>query len=128
MFVYQASKHGILGLMRSLRLYISSPNNQNIRVNTICPWMTITYITRGIKDVWLEAELPANTPLDVAKVTAGMICDTTLNGKSMYVEGGRSWEIEDNLDELEPQWLGEEPSKSLAKGQAVLGDGSGWSK
>ena len=81
----------------------------------------------GIQDAWLRAGLPANTPLDVAKVMAGVLCKEELNGKSMYVEGGRAWEIEENLDRLEPQWLGEEPSQSLARGQAVLGDGKDWS-
>jgi hypothetical protein len=46
----------------------------------------------------------------------------------MYVEGGRAWEIEKNLDWLEPQWLGEEPARSLARGQAVLGSGMDWTK
>ena len=47
------------------------------------------------------------------------IIDTTrlegLNGKTFYVEGGLSWEIEENLDRLEPQWLGEECSKDIEK-------------
>lgn len=88
----------------------------------------MTYLVRGIEDSWFAAGLPANTSLDVAKVTAGMICDSDMNGKSMYVEGGRAWEIEDNLDRLEPQWLGDEPSRSLARGQEVLGDGTEWSR
>lgn len=54
--------------------------------------------------------------------------DAQLNGKSMYVEGGQAWEIEANINRLEPQWLGEEPSRSLVKGQAVLADGSDWIK
>lgn len=88
--------------------------------------MTSTRLVSGVIDAWLAAGLPANSPLDVAKVTAGVLCQHGMNGKSMYVEGGRAWEIEDNLDRLEPQWLGEEPSKSLAKGQEVLGDGTDW--
>jgi hypothetical protein len=48
-------------------------------------------------------------------------CESNMNGKGIYVEGGRGWEIEDNINRLEPQWLGEEPSKSLAKGQQLLG-------
>lgn len=82
----------------------------------------------GVCEGWVKAGLPLNTPLDVAKVTAGLLVDSSLNGKAMYVEGGRAWEIEGNLDRLEPQWLGEEPSRSLAKGQAVLGQGMDWAK
>ena len=114
--------------MRSLRTYIAAPDKQNIRVNTVCPWMTVTQLVKGIKDAWEKAGLPANTPLDVARVTAGALMEKDLNGKSMYVAGGRAYEIEDNLDRLEPQWLGEEPSRSLAQGQAVLGDGMDWVK
>lgn len=127
LFVYQASKHGVLGLMRALRLYLSSLPYQ-LRINTVCPWMTTTGMVGGIQRAWINADLPINSPMDVAKVTAGLLVDPQLNGKSMYVEGGRAWEIETNIDRLEPQWLGEEPSRSLAKGQAVLADGSDWTK
>lgn len=127
LFVYQASKHGVLGLMRALRLYLSSSPHQ-LRINAVCPWMTTTGMVKGIQNSWLNAGLPVNSPLDVAVITAGLLADSQLNGKTMYVEGGRAWEIEDNLDRLEPQWLGEEPSISLAKGQAVLSDGSDWTK
>jgi hypothetical protein len=41
-------------------------------------------------------------------------------GKIVYVSGGQSYEIEDKLQALEPQWLGEENSKVLAKGQEYL--------
>ncbi|KAL4973716.1 hypothetical protein BDW66DRAFT_153578 [Aspergillus desertorum] len=129
LFVYQASKHGVIGLMRALRLYLHGPASaHNIRVNCICPWMTTTVMVKGIQEGWVRAGLPMNSPMDVARITAAVLGDATLNGTSMYVEGGRAWEIEANLDRLEPVWLGEEPSKSLAKGQAVLGSGMDWTK
>ncbi|KAL2783108.1 hypothetical protein BJX66DRAFT_319127 [Aspergillus keveii] len=131
LFIYQASKHGVLGLMRSLRLYLYGPEEShphNIRINAICPWMTQTGMVRGVQDAWYAAGLPVNTPLDVGKVIAAVMGDDGLNGASLYVEGGRAWEIERNLDRLEPQWLGEEASRSLAKGQAVLGSGMDWTK
>ncbi|KAL4733409.1 hypothetical protein BDV11DRAFT_210240 [Aspergillus similis] len=129
LFVYQASKHGVIGLMRALRLYLHGPaSTHNIRVNCICPWMTTTVMVKGIQEGWVKAGLPMNSPMDVAKITAAVLGNATLNGSSMYVEGGRAWEIEANLDRLEPAWLGEEPSKSLAKGQAVLGSGMDWTK
>lgn len=127
LFVYQASKHGVIGLMRALRLYLSAPAH-GIRTNCICPWMTTTAMVKGIQDGWFKAGLPVNRPLDVAKIMANVLADQELNGKSMYVEGGRAWEIEASIDRLEPQWLGEEPSRSLQKGQQVLGSGEGWTK
>ncbi|KAL9083533.1 MAG: hypothetical protein Q9159_005725 [Coniocarpon cinnabarinum] len=124
-FAYQASKHGVLGLMRSLRTYL--PSAFGVRVNTVCPWMTRTIMTSGIETDWYKAKLPVNEPEDVARVLAEIAVSNGLNGKSMYVEGGRAWEIEENLEQLEPQWLGKEPSRTLNIGQKVLGTGENWS-
>ncbi|KAL1998759.1 hypothetical protein VTN02DRAFT_5626 [Thermoascus thermophilus] len=128
LFVYQASKHGVLGLMRALRRYMALPTTHDIRVNAVCPWMTDTAMVRGIERAWKAADMPVNAPLDVARVVAGLLCQTGLNGTAMYVEGGRAWEIEDNIDRLEPQWLGEEPSRSLRRGQEILGSGMDWTE
>ncbi|KAI9042453.1 putative 3-hydroxyacyl-CoA dehydrogenase [Aspergillus affinis] len=119
---YQAAKHGVQGLMRSLRPYFPSPYKHNLRINTICPWMTDsrTLLTKKVHDRWLKEGLPVSTPQEVAEVSASVLADDSLNGTSMYVEGGRAWEIEANLDRLECEWLGEEPSRVLARGQKVL--------
>lgn len=60
--------------MRSLRPYISAPDRHNLRINTICPWMTQTRTTVGknLENRWAEEGLPISTPLDVAKVAAGV--------------------------------------------------------
>lgn len=126
LFVYQASKHGVVGLMRSLRGYISSPYKHYLRINTVCPWMTQTEGIKKIEQQWKEASLPTNTPREVSTVATGILSDPSLNGKSMFVEGGRAWEIEGNIDRLEAQWLGEAPSKVLAAGQKFLDDGAIW--
>ncbi|KAJ5707668.1 hypothetical protein N7488_007469 [Penicillium malachiteum] len=126
LFVYQASKHGVVGLMRSLRSYISSPYKHNIRINTICPWMTETETIKKVEQQWKQASLPTNTPREVSTIATSMLVDGSLNGQSMFVEGGRAWEIEQNIERLEAQWLGEAPSKSLAAGQQLLDDGSVW--
>lgn len=120
--VYQAAKHGVQGLMRSLRANLNSPYRHSIRINTICPWMTQTSneFPKRLEERWTKEGLPLSTPEDVAKVSAGVLCDDSLHGTSMYVEGTRAWEIENNIDRLEAQWLGEEPSQSLAQGQKVL--------
>ncbi|KAL2817505.1 NAD(P)-binding protein [Aspergillus cavernicola] len=120
--VYQAAKHGVQGLMRSLRANLNSPYQHSIRINTICPWMTQTgnSFPKSVEDRWAKEGLPLSTAQDVAKVSAGVLCDNSLHGTSMYVEGTRAWEIENNIDRLESQWLGEEPSQTLAQGQKVL--------
>ncbi|KAL4793030.1 hypothetical protein BDV19DRAFT_380350 [Aspergillus venezuelensis] len=126
LFIYQASKHGVLGLMRALRLYL--PPVHGIRINAICPWMTMTGMVTGVQDGWRRAGLPVNSPMDVAVVMGRVLGDRGLNGTAMYVEGGRAWEIEGKIDELEPLWLGEECSRTLKRGQEVLGSGSGWTE
>ncbi|KAL3480848.1 hypothetical protein BJX99DRAFT_254178 [Aspergillus californicus] len=120
--VYQAAKHGVQGLMRSLRANLNSPYQHSIRINTICPWMTQTNnsFPKRLEDRWAKEGLPLSTPQDVAKVSAGVLCDESLHGTSMYVAGTRAWEIENNIERLESQWLGEEPSQTLAQGQRVL--------
>ncbi|PLN77179.1 3-hydroxyacyl-CoA dehydrogenase [Aspergillus taichungensis] len=122
--IYQVAKHGIQGLMRSLRTYFPSPYTHNLRINTICPWMTQSrsVLTKSVEDSWNKEGLPISTYQEVARVSAGVLGDSSLNGTSMFVEGDRAWEIERNIDRLEPQWLGKEPSRALGMGQTVLRD------
>lgn len=42
------------------------------------------------------------------------------NGLSVYVEGGRGWEIEEGLSATRDQWLGKEPNKRLMEAVAWL--------
>ena len=104
--------------MRSLRLVLPS---QGIRVSSVLPWMTDTIMTSGFSGAWKAAGLPVNTATHVAEVALTVASDSSINGKSFYVEGGRAWEIEENIDRLEPLWLGEGPSRRLAQGQEFLG-------
>ncbi|KUJ09442.1 putative estradiol 17 beta-dehydrogenase [Mollisia scopiformis] len=141
--VYTASKHGVLGILRGLRVQVA---REGIRVNGVCPWMTKTGMVKGIESGWRDLGLPENKPEDVAR--AIVICATanrakakydthTLStsrkthsgaktpfwGKILFVSGGESYEIEDNYDRLEPEWLGVENSEVLKKGQDFLMNG-----
>lgn len=126
LFIYQASKHGVLGLLRSLRLYL--PKSHGIRVNAICPWMTDTVMVDGIRDNWVKEGLPVNTPADVGRIMIEVGVNRQWNGRAVFVEGGRGWDIEEGIDKTEPLWLGEKVSATLAKGQELLGDGTDWTK
>lgn len=44
--VYTASKHGVLGLLRGVRVQLA---REGIRVNAVCPWMTSLCSSR---DIW----------------------------------------------------------------------------
>ena len=71
LFVYQTTKHGVLGLLRSLRLYTLA--NFGVRINAICPSMTTTQMVAGVQDGWIASGNPINRPEDVAEVIVAAI-------------------------------------------------------
>ncbi|CRG89989.1 3-hydroxyacyl-CoA dehydrogenase, putative [Talaromyces islandicus] len=135
---YTASKHGVIGVMRGLALQAAK---EGVKVNTVCPWMTRTRMVKGIEQGWYDLNLPSNGPADVAQ--AILICSTAnrsssssqqhqgavlpFSGKILWVGGGKSYEIEDRLQSLEPEWLGYENSEILKRGQEYLHSaGTSW--
>ena len=126
LFVYTAAKHGVVGLMRSLRPYL--PKSHNIRINTICPWMTDTIMTEGIREEWIREGLPVNTPEAVGRIIIEVANDGVSNGKAIFVEGGNGWDIEEGINRTEQEWLSPNLSRTLARGQEILGDGTNWTK
>ncbi|KAK7425137.1 hypothetical protein QQX98_000051 [Neonectria punicea] len=124
LFVYSASKHGVMGLMRSLRGYL--PSAFNVRLNVICPWATDTPMFSNLRDAWVQENLPLNTPDEVAGIVAQCAADESIHGKAVYVAGGKGFDIEEGIDRLEAQWMGEKQARDLANGQAFLGTGSSW--
>ncbi|KAF2009811.1 putative 15-hydroxyprostaglandin dehydrogenase [Aaosphaeria arxii CBS 175.79] len=134
---YTASKHGVLGLMRGLHI---TAIEERIRINVICPWMTKTRLVKGIEDGWRALGLPENEAEDVARSI--VLCGTAnrsnegkihggarmpFAGKILWIAGGQAYEIEDAIQALEPQWLGEENSKILSRGQEYLASkGTSW--
>ncbi|KAI8655293.1 hypothetical protein NCS57_01277700 [Fusarium keratoplasticum] len=116
LYTYCASKAGVLGLMRALRTQVPK---QNITVNMIAPWMTVTaMVTDHVRKVW--GELPANSPLDVAKASLLPIVRPKVNGKSFLINGGNITEVEDKLDETQHVWLGSELDNNMREGQRRL--------
>lgn len=89
----------------------------------------------GIEAGWRELGLPENVPEDVARSI--LVCATAncgkgkthqgarlpFAGKILFVAGGQSYEIEDNIQELEPAWLGKSNSEKLRLGQDFLMNG-----
>lgn len=82
----------------------------------------------GIKEDWVKAELPVNQPEDVGRIILEVAADGKSNGQAVFVEGGRGWDIEEGINKCEEVWLGREVSRTLARGQEVLGDGTDWTK
>ena len=103
--------------------------------------MIETRMASGIEQGWANLNLPTNEPKDVAE--AILMCATAnrsttgseneqkkhegavlpFNGKIVYVAGGKTYEIEDRIQALEPDWLGRENSEILKRGQEFLHSG-----
>ncbi|KAK3724789.1 hypothetical protein LTR37_000837 [Vermiconidia calcicola] len=111
LFMYQCTKHAVMGLLRATRKIIYE--RDNIRINAICPAISDTQMTATIIDSFKESKQVINTPDDVAKYIVGLEVAPHMNGKAVYVEGGRGWEIMDGLDRTMPAWLGDEPTKRI---------------
>ncbi|KAH6715828.1 hypothetical protein BKA61DRAFT_719889 [Leptodontidium sp. MPI-SDFR-AT-0119] len=87
LFTYSASKHGVLGLLRSLRPYL--PKTHGVRTNAICPWMTDTVMVKGIRDAWMENKLPVNMPEGVARVVVEVAVGAVPGAGTIGEEGGK---------------------------------------
>jgi NAD(P)-dependent dehydrogenase (short-subunit alcohol dehydrogenase family) len=147
-WVYGASKHGVVGLMRCLRVTLPK-THPGVRVNAIFPSMVDTPIVAMVKEQWIAAGNPVNTPADIAEVIAGLcVCgpgrggavryDKTppgklgagqmdwaslpggVHGRAMYVCGGEAWDVEEGLDRTSWQWFGEEQTASWAGATDVV--------
>ncbi|EPS36488.1 hypothetical protein H072_10006 [Dactylellina haptotyla CBS 200.50] len=126
--LYQSAKHGILGLLRGLRLQL--PKTHGIRVNAVCPSHTNTQMVARVTDAWLKAGSMMNEAVDVANVIASLFIDKErINGEAIYVAGGKGWRIEQGIQETQPLWMGEEPSEDIEKASARFGAVfQGWNK
>ncbi|KAI7783550.1 hypothetical protein LA080_011679 [Diaporthe eres] len=123
LFAYSTAKHGVIGLMRALRPW--APLRYGVRVNALCPWATDTQLL-GVKEKWLKEKMPLNSPTDVGKIILQCSADRGLNGKAVFITGGRFFDTEEGVDRTLPQWMGEQNAKDFLKGQELLGLGDGW--
>lgn len=118
LFAYSTAKHGVIGLMRALRPW--APLRYGVRVNALCPWATDTQLL-GVKEKWVKEKMPLNTPTDVGKIILQCSADRGLNGKAVFITGGRFFDTEEGVDRTLPQWMGEQNAKDFLKGQELLG-------
>jgi NAD(P)-dependent dehydrogenase (short-subunit alcohol dehydrogenase family) len=116
--IYQSTKHGVQGVMRSLRKILWE--RDGIRINVLCPGMTESNMTVGISEIFRERNQPVNVPDDLAKALLGYCTEKGMYGKAIYVEGARYWEIEEGIVKTMPQWLGEEPTKRSVDPQLCI--------
>lgn len=117
---YSASKAGVIGLMRSLRLLTVA--QFGVRVNVILPWATDTPMIGQAVRIFRENRIPLNTADDIAYIIQHLSGDVDAHGYSVYCAGGIFVNIEGGLDRTEPQWLGEKHARDLRLGQKTLGE------
>jgi hypothetical protein len=67
--------------------------------------------------------LPQNEPLGVAQALLLPIIDETLNGRSLWVSGNKITELEKEINETQPLWMGRELSAAVNQGQMRLLEG-----
>ncbi|EUC42255.1 hypothetical protein COCMIDRAFT_103980 [Bipolaris oryzae ATCC 44560] len=115
--LYVASKTGLVGLLRSMKMQLAS---RNINVNLLAPWATgdTPMFTDELLKIWKG--LPINKPIDLAKALLMPTTRPEIHGKVFWVGGGKIVEIEDKLRETRPQWLGQELSDGVEEGRQRL--------
>lgn len=79
---YVSSKHGVLGLLRSS---YRPAQRLGVRVNSVAPFVTPTFITDAYLSAWKAEGLPTNSPADVAAGILHMSLDKNLLGKCFLV-------------------------------------------
>ena len=117
--------------MRSLHTYL--PPTFGVRINAVAPLATATNLfPEAVRKGFQAQGFPINTPEQVADVTVALIAGShkpaakeaampgqgngeACNGLTIYVEGGRAWEIEEGLLATRDQWLGKGPNERLMK-------------
>ncbi|KAF2161863.1 hypothetical protein M409DRAFT_27592 [Zasmidium cellare ATCC 36951] len=111
LFTYQASKHGIQGLLRSSRKTLFE--RDGLRVNAVCPGVTDTPLADAVIGAFKDNNLYWQTAESVAKIVVGLLATEEIHGKAYYIEGGDAWEVEDGIYKEQPRWLGEEATRRM---------------
>ncbi|KAI8202286.1 hypothetical protein K4K52_006504 [Colletotrichum sp. SAR 10_76] len=133
--LYQTGKVGVLGLLRGVRhlpwaVPQGDASNPKVRVNVVCPGVTDAPMTAHLIPHFKAAAGTAHwqSTEAVADVIAGLLVGgridgrdfVLLAGKSLYVEAGKAFEIEDGLQNSRSTWLGEEPERLLRENRDFI--------
>ena len=122
--LYQASKAGVIQLMRVLRPIPGGAVRAPVRINCICPNVTVTPMTHGwLADTWAAEKLPLNSAEEVAKLIVTLASQTDvvgedgqkqqLHGMSFDITGGVIWESETEYEEGVRTWIGPKGWESI---------------
>ncbi|KAI9167886.1 3-hydroxyacyl-CoA dehydrogenase type-2 [Paramyrothecium foliicola] len=120
---YIASKHGIVGLLRASQ---QKANGLQIRVNSIAPCYTPTYITASLDDGILKAGVEANTTEIVGVAIAHAAIDDARQGTNCLVAGKYLRELEHTQNPFVNDWLGTDLTEMLARFGSYLASIGGY--
>ena len=115
--MYQSSKAGVIQLMRTLRPLPGGVTRAPVRINCICPNVTVTPMTQGwLSETWAKGKLPLNSADEVAKFIVTVSCQTgvtgedgqkrQMHGMAFDITGGEIWESEGEYEQAIRAWAG----------------------
>lgn len=67
------------------------------------------------------SDLPRNSPEGVGYALLLPVVQESINGKGFFVAADKIIDFEQKIDELQPQWMGEQVSADVNEGQRRLG-------
>ncbi|KIX96495.1 uncharacterized protein Z520_07761 [Fonsecaea multimorphosa CBS 102226] len=103
--MYAAAKHGLLGMVRTLRTDI--PEKYNIRLNLVCPFWTDTGIIPPEERAKIVSARECMQPADVpAKAVAYLSLNRECHGMVLYAACGKYFDVEYGFHLTRPVWLG----------------------
>jgi len=107
----------VIGFLRAASHVFPLRNSQ---ISGIAPWLTQTTFTSPVLlEQWTKEGLPLNKAEDVAKAIV-MASQDKMNGKCLFVAGGKFIEIEEGIDSNVHEWLGEKVGDAWKRGIALL--------
>lgn len=72
-------------------------------------------VPKALLELWKG--LPANSAGDVANALLLPLLRPEMNGKSLFVGGGKIFDFEEGLQRTEHLWMGDELHKNILEGQ-----------
>ncbi|CAK7566706.1 MAG: hypothetical protein SEPTF4163_004658 [Sporothrix epigloea] len=109
---YIASKHGVIGLLRSCQA-VAMQNG--VRLNAVAPFFTPTHITANFADAWAAAGLEGNTAQDVARVVLQQSLNPEVAGTCVLACGSMRRELEVPRAAFIEQWMGSDVTRLMGE-------------
>lgn len=116
--IYNAAKHGVLGLVRSLRDQLEGETNGGIRINLVAPAFVQTKFTAHVLHLWQRENLPINQPADIANALLFLALNPAYHGRAIYAAGGTYAEVEGPIEATRHTWLGQQNEDWIQKRKA----------